>query len=61
MDMYAFPQDYNGSLYNEVYYAFSVNLNDEVSKLHEFIYGDVNYSPSETVNDFSDHISSIIN
>ena len=61
IDMYGFPQNYSGFNYDSVYYVFPNSLNDEVSKLHEFIYGYENYVPSETVNGFSDRISSIIN
>jgi LCP family protein required for cell wall assembly len=60
MDIYRFPQNYYGSKYKGVYYAFPDSLTEEVSKLHEFIYGDDDYIASEIVKSHSENISSII-
>ncbi len=54
-----FPFEKDAHTYNKVSYVFPINLADNVSKLHEFLFGEVEYVPSVTVKEYSDYIESI--
>ena len=54
-----FPFEKDAHTYNKVSYVFPINLADNVSKLHEFLFGEVGYVPSTTVKEYSDYIESI--
>lgn len=58
-DQTGFPFEKDAHTYNGVSYVFPVNLADNVKKLHEFLFGDSNYTPSETVQEYSDYIEGI--
>lgn len=58
-DQTGFPFEKDAHTYNGVSYVFPVNLADNVKKLHEFLFGDSNYIPSETVQEYSDYIEGI--
>lgn len=58
-DQTGFPFEKDAHTYNGVSYVFPVNLADNVKKLHDFLFGDSNYTPSETVQEYSDYIEGI--
>ena len=59
VDQTGFPFEKDAHTYNRVSYVFPINLQDNVGKLHEFLFDELGYSPSQTVKDYSDYIESI--
>lgn len=59
VDQTGFPFEKDAHTYKGVSYVFPINLADNVSKLHEFLYGITDYSPSKTVQEYSDYIEKI--
>lgn len=54
-----FPFEKDAHNYNKVSYVFPINLEDNVIKLHEFLFAKEDYTPSSTVKEYSEHIESI--
>ena len=50
------PEKTQGSMIGGVYYGVPVNLEENVSKLHEELFGQADYACSETVQNISDQI-----
>lgn len=50
------PEENKGSTIGGVYYGVPVNLEENVKTLHEDLFGQTNYTPSETVQAISDEI-----
>lgn len=59
VDDVGFPFEKDAHKYNKVSYVFPINLEDNVIKLHEFLFDTKDYIPSSTVKEYSDHIESI--
>lgn len=53
-----FPYDINGGTIGGVWYGVPVNLENDVSKLHDNLFGTENYEPSDTVKSISNEIIS---
>ena len=50
------PEETQGSMIGGVFYGVPVNLEDNVEKLHEELFGQTDYVCSETVQNISDQI-----
>ncbi len=59
VDQTGFPFEKDAHNYNKVSYVFPINLQDNVVRLHEFLYNEVGYVPSATVKGYSDYIEGI--
>lgn len=59
VDQTGFPFEKDAHTYNKVSYVFPINLQDNVVRLHEFLYNEVGYVPSSTVTSYSDYIEGI--
>lgn len=59
IDQTGFPFEKDAHTYNKVSYVFPINLADNVTKLHEFLFDETGYVPSATVQEYSDYIESI--
>ena len=56
-DSQGFPFDNKGAKINGVYYGLPVTLESNVIKMHKYLYGTENYTPSDTVKEISKSIS----
>ena len=54
-----FPFEKDAHTYNRVSYVFPINLQDNVTKLHEFLFNEVAYLPSATVQEYSTYVEGI--
>lgn len=54
-----FPFEKDAHTYSKVSYVFPINLADNVTKLHEFLFDEIGYVPSATVQEYSSYIESI--
>lgn len=61
VDQTGFPFEKDAHTYDGVSYVFPINLADNVTKLHEFLFDETGYTPSKTVQEYSDYIESIRN
>lgn len=59
VDQTGFPFDKEAHTYNKVSYVFPIDLAANVTKLHEFLLGEVGYVPSPTVQKYSEMIEAI--
>jgi LCP family protein required for cell wall assembly len=59
VDQTGFPFEKDAHTYKKVSYVFPINLQDNVSKLHEFLYNEVGYVPSSTVQEYSSYVEGI--
>jgi LCP family protein required for cell wall assembly len=59
VDQTGFPFEKDAHTYDGVSYVFPINLSDNVTKLHEFLFTNMAYTPSATVQEYSDYIESI--
>jgi LCP family protein required for cell wall assembly len=59
VDNIGFPYEKDAHTYNKVSYVFPINLQDNVIRLHQFMYGDDGYVPSSTVQDYSSYVEGI--
>lgn len=59
VDQTGFPFEKDAHTYKKVSYVFPINLQDNVTKLHEFLFDDIGYVPSQTVQEYSNYIESI--
>ena len=50
------PKENKGSMIGGVYYGVPINLEANVKSLHEELFGQTDYTPSETVQEISDEI-----
>lgn len=55
-----FPFNNSAEYYKKVSYVFPINLSDNVTKLHEFLFDTKDYVPSKTVSDISNEITAAI-
>jgi len=56
-----FPFEKDAHTYSKVSYVFPIDLAANVTKLHEFLFNETNYVPTETVQGYSTQIESIRN
>lgn len=54
-----FPFEKDAHTYDKVSYVFPINLADNVTRLHEFLFDEFDYIPSPTVQEYSTYIESI--
>jgi LCP family protein required for cell wall assembly len=59
VDQTGFPFEPDAHTYNKVSYVFPINLQDNVIRLHEFLFNEVGYVPSSTVQDYSTYVEGI--
>lgn len=59
VDQTGFPFEKDAHKYNRVSYVFPINLQDNVTKLHEFLFDETDYVPSTTVQEYSNYVESI--
>jgi LCP family protein required for cell wall assembly len=59
VDQVGFPFEPDAHTYHKVSYVFAVNLQANVSKLHEFLFSEVGYLPSSTVQEYSTYIEGV--
>lgn len=59
IDQTGFPFEKDAHTYNKVSYVFPINLQDNVTKLHEFLFDEISYVPSATVQEYSTYIEGI--
>jgi LCP family protein required for cell wall assembly len=59
VDETGFPFEKDAHTYKKVSYVFPINLQDNVTKLHEFLFEEVGYVPSSTVQDYSSYVEDI--
>jgi len=59
IDQTGFPFEKDAHSYKGVSYVFPIDLADNVKRLHEFLFGDTEYTPSRTVQEYSDYIESV--
>jgi LCP family protein required for cell wall assembly len=59
IDQTGFPFEKDAHTYNKVSYVFPINLRDNVTKLHEFLFNDLTYLPSSTVQEYSTYVDGI--
>lgn len=54
-----FPFEKDAHTYKKVSYVFPINLAENVTKMHEFLFDEVGYVPSSTVQNYSTYIEGI--
>jgi polyisoprenyl-teichoic acid--peptidoglycan teichoic acid transferase len=59
VDNTGFPFEKDAHTYKKVSYVFPINLQDNVIRLHEFLFGKDGYTPSATVQDYSSYVEGI--
>jgi LCP family protein required for cell wall assembly len=59
VDNTGFPFEKDAHTYNKVSYVFPINLQDNVTKLHDFMFGETAYIPTDTVQDYSSYVEGI--
>ncbi|MBE5967588.1 MAG: LytR family transcriptional regulator [Lachnospiraceae bacterium] len=59
VDQTGFPFEKDAHNYKRVSYVFPINLQDNVTKLHEFLFDETGYQPSQTVQEYSNYIENI--
>ena len=59
VDQTGFPFEPDAHTYNKVSYVFPIDLSANVTKLHEFLFDETEYSPSDTVQAYSNEIEAI--
>ncbi|NLK74848.1 MAG: LCP family protein [Clostridiales bacterium] len=59
IDQTGFPFEKDAHNYKKVSYVFPINLEDNVVKLHQFFFADIEYEPSQRVKDYSAYIEAI--
>lgn len=59
VDQTGFPFEKDAHTYKKISYVFPINLQDNVTKLHEFLFDEIGYVPSQTVQEYSNYIESI--
>lgn len=59
VDQTGFPFDKDAHTYRKVSYVFPINLQDNVIRLHQFLFDTTDYVSSKTVQDYSAYIESI--
>lgn len=59
IDQTGFPFEKDAHTYKKVSYVFPIDLSANVTKLHEFLFGEVGYIPTSTVQEYSSYIESI--
>jgi LCP family protein required for cell wall assembly len=59
VDQTGFPFEKDAHKYNGISYVFPIDLAANVTKLHEFLFDQANYTPSTTVQEYSDYIASL--
>ena len=58
-DQTGFPFEKDAHTYNKVSYVFPIDLAANVTTLHQFLFDEVDYVPSATVQEYSDYIEGI--
>ncbi|MGF7143731.1 LCP family protein required for cell wall assembly [Anaerotaenia torta] len=59
VDNTGFPFEKDAHNYKKVSYVFPINLQENVVRLHEFLYDKTGYTPSSTVMDYSSYVEGI--
>jgi LCP family protein required for cell wall assembly len=59
VDQTGFPFEKDAHNYKRVSYVFPINLQDNVIRLHEFLFDETGYLPTQTVQGYSTYIESI--
>jgi polyisoprenyl-teichoic acid--peptidoglycan teichoic acid transferase len=59
VDQTGFPFEKDAHTYNKVSYVFPIDLADNVTRLHEFLFNETGYTPSSTVREYSDYVEGI--
>lgn len=59
IDSFGFPFEKKGAYLNKVSYVLPIDLTSNVIKLHQTLFDDTDYVPTDTVNEYSSYISSI--
>lgn len=55
-DSFGWPYETEGKMITKVWYGVPINLQKNVSKLHESLFNEVNYEPTDTVKNISNDI-----
>lgn len=58
-DQTGFPFEKDAHNYQRLSYVFPIDLKENVIRLHRFLFGKEDYSPSQKVQEYSDHIEEI--
>jgi hypothetical protein len=58
-DQTGFPFEKDAHEYRGVSYVFPINLEENVIRLHQFLFEDENYTPSDQVQEYSAYIEDI--
>ena len=59
VDNTGFPFEKDAHTYKKVSYVFPINLQDNVIRMHEFLFGNDGYTPSPTVQEYSSYVEGI--
>lgn len=59
IDNTGFPFEKDAHTYDRVSYVFPINLQDNVIRLHEFLFDDTAYIPSSSVQEYSSYVEGI--
>ncbi len=59
VDNTGFPFEKDAHTYDRVSYVFPINLQDNVIRLHEFLFDDTAYIPSSSVQEYSSYVEGI--
>jgi len=59
VDQSGFPFEKDSHTYRKISYVFPINLSENVTKLHEFLFDEKDYLPSSTVEEYSEYIENI--
>lgn len=59
VDNIGFPYEKDAHTYKKVSYVFPINLQDNVTKLHAFLFDEVGYVPSTTVQEYSSYVDGV--
>lgn len=60
VDQTGFPFENSAEYYNKISYVFPINLEANVIKLHEYLFGTTDYTPSSKVHEISETIKAAI-
>lgn len=59
VDQTGFPFEKDSHTYDKISYVFPINLAQNVTELHQFLFGKTDYVPTQTVKDYSAYIEGI--
>lgn len=59
VDQTGFPFEKDAHRYKGISYVFPIDLSANVTKLHQFLFNNTSYTPSKTVQEYSDYLKSL--